>query len=101
MRNGPDATSCVQCGRDRRRSAVAPPDNMDPNHPGLTIVTTDNFVETVLDDTKHVFLDVTGDWCGPSVAMKQDWYALASALKDVDEVVIAQMDTDKVSRSHL
>lgn len=48
-----------------------------------------------MDDAKHVFLDVTGDWCGPSVAMKPEWHALAKILEPFEDVVIASMDVDK------
>jgi len=55
---------------------------MNPAHPGLTIVVTDSFKEIVLDESKHVFLDVSADQCGPSVQMKPEWHALAHLLKD-------------------
>jgi ankyrin repeat protein len=71
---------------------VRPPNDADPDHPGLKIVVTDSFDEIVLDKSKHVFLDVSADWCGPSVHMKPEWHALANLLKDHDEIIISYMD---------
>ena len=66
VRNSPSDTSCVACSTARKLSGVAPPNDMDPEHPGLRVVVADSFERMVLNDAKHVFLDVTGDWCGPS-----------------------------------
>ena len=65
-RNSPSLSHCSACGREKRLSATAPPNDLDPSHPGLHIVVADTFERIVLDSNKHVFLDVTGDWCGPS-----------------------------------
>jgi hypothetical protein len=66
VRNSPSSMSCVACSKEKKLSGVAPPNDMDPDHPGLRIVVADTFERIVLDNSKHVFLDVTGDWCGPS-----------------------------------
>ena len=66
--------------------------DMDPEHPGLRIVVGDSFNEIVLDRDKHVFLDVSADWCGPSVQMKPEWHALANLLKDSEHIIVAYMD---------
>jgi hypothetical protein len=71
-----------------------PASDEDPEHPGLKIVVSESFEEIVLDKEKHVFLDVSADWCGPSVQMKPEWHALANLFKDSNEVVIAYMDCE-------
>jgi thiol-disulfide isomerase/thioredoxin len=71
---------------------MRPPNDADPDHPGLKIVVTDSFDDIVLDKSKHVFLDVSADWCGPSVHMKPEWHALANLLKEHDDIVISYMD---------
>ena len=48
-------------------TAARPPNDADPDHPGLRIVVASSFSEIVLDESKHVLLDVSADWCGPSV----------------------------------
>jgi len=55
----------------------------------------DSFDEIVLDQEKHVFLDVSADWCGPSIQMKPHWHALANLLKAREDIVIAYMDSDE------
>jgi ankyrin repeat protein/thiol-disulfide isomerase/thioredoxin len=93
-RNGVGLGRCRACQAEKRASGVRPANDMDPEHPGLTIVVSDSFQDIVLNEKKHVFLDVSGDWCGPSVQMKPEWHALANLLKDNEDIVIAYMDTD-------
>jgi hypothetical protein len=71
---------------------VRPPQDLDKDHPGLKIVVSVLFKEIVLDNTKHVFLDVSADWCGPSIQMKPEWHALANLLKDSNDIVVGYMD---------
>ena len=63
--NGPDAEACEACGGQKRKSGLRPPGDRHEKHPGLTVVVADSFEELVLDPTKHVFVDVYADWCGP------------------------------------
>ena len=81
-RSGVGYVHCRRCKAEKKASAPRPLDDMNPAHPGLTIVVTDSFKEIVLDESKHVFLDVSADQCGPSVQMKPEWHALAHLLKD-------------------
>ena len=73
QRNSPSRTHCIACGKERRMSGMAPPNDADPKHPGLCIVVADTFERIVLNKDKHVFLDVTGDWCGPSRYVYRGW----------------------------
>lgn len=43
MYNSSYRNLCPLCGEKRKKSATAPPDDKDPDHPGLTIVTADTF----------------------------------------------------------
>jgi thiol-disulfide isomerase/thioredoxin len=89
---------CWGCNERRKRSGVAPPDNADPDHPGLTIVVSDTFESIVLDERKHVFLDLCATWCGPCQAMAPEWERLARLLRGSNDVVIAKMDMDANER---
>ena len=93
-RNGVGYTHCRRCKAEKKPSAPRPPGDKDPEHPGLTIVVSESFEDIVLDVNKNVFLDVSADWCGPSVQMKPEWHALAHLLKDRDDILIAYMDSD-------
>jgi len=68
FRNAPDALECSFCNAAREDSETAPTPNPHPDHPGLWIVTCDNFEEMVLRSEQHVFLLVSADWCPPSKA---------------------------------
>jgi hypothetical protein len=94
QRNGVGYDHCQACSAEKKRSAPRPAGDCDPDHPGLTIVVSDSFEEIVLDVEKHVFLDVSADWCGPSIQMKPQWHALANLLKARDDILIAYMDAD-------
>ena len=71
----------------RRDSQPAPERNPDPAHPGLWIVTAENFEELVIHSDVHFFLLLSADWCPPSKAMKPDWYMLAKLLATSKQVV--------------
>ena len=94
QRNGVGYDRCQACSAEKKRSATRPAGDCDPEHPGLTIVVSESFNEIVLDAEKHVFLDVSADWCGPSIQMKPQWHALANLLKERDDILIAYMDAD-------
>ena len=64
VRNSVDATACVVCKRDRKRSAVRPADDLSPGHPGLKVVTRDSFDELIIESEAHCFVMLTADWCG-------------------------------------
>jgi thiol-disulfide isomerase/thioredoxin len=81
--------------------APRPKNDEDPEIPGLKIVVQQSFKEIVLDETKYVFLDISADWCGPSVQMKPEWHALANLLKDISDIVIAYMDGNVILLSYL
>jgi hypothetical protein len=102
-RSGPAFSTCRSCSAEKRKSAPRPAGDAHPDKPGLTIVVNQSFKEIVLNKDKHVFLDLTADWCGPSVDMQPEWANLAYLLKDYDDIVIAQMDADanEVDRFYL
>jgi thioredoxin 1 len=95
-RNGAAFSTCRSdaCGAAKRKSAPRPEGDKDPDKPGLTIVVNESFNDIVLHKEKHVFLDLTASWCGPSVRMAPEWEALAYLLKDYDDIVIGKMDAD-------
>jgi len=93
-RNGPDSTRCISCTKARPRSAPRPENDADPDHPGLTILVTESFKDIVFDKTKHVFVDVSADWCGACVQMYPEWVQLAKLLEKKEDIVIAKMDSD-------
>ena len=80
---------------DRRKSQERPAGDVDPEHPGITVLTGDSFDEIVLQSTKHVLVALTAEWCGPCRMLKPHLYRLARMLEKSEDVVIAIMDVDK------
>lgn len=53
----------------------------------------DTFKKLVLDNSKKdVFIRFFGPWCGYSKSMEAHWLQIADDLKEVSDVVIAQID---------
>ena len=94
MRNAQSTETCLSCYIARVMSAVPPPNNMDPDHPGLTVVTASTFEALVLQSPEHVFIAVSADWCGPCRAMKPSLYSLAKELEGHKDFKICVMDAD-------
>lgn len=76
------------------KTAQRPPNDQDPEHPGLTVVTRTSFDEICLNQNNEVFLDIYADWCGPCVAFKPTLFKIAEILKD-SSVIVAKFDSDK------
>lgn len=63
------------------KSEERPEKDMDPDHPGLTVLTRKSFDEIALDPDTECFVDIYADWCGPCVAFKPALYKLANVLQ--------------------
>ncbi|CAK0882400.1 unnamed protein product, partial [Prorocentrum cordatum] len=94
-RNPPGQRKCWKCGAVRLKSGTRLPGDLDPKHPGVTVLVNDNFQELVVKSSRHVFVYLTADWCGPSVQLKPHVYEVARHLKDVPDVLVCIMDTDE------
>ncbi len=94
FRNGPDAQDCMCCWKKRTKSGTRPVDDADPEHPGLTLVVADSFEELVMDESKHVVVLVTADWCPPSVEMYPEYYRLARVLNNHEHIRVCKIDGD-------
>uniref|UniRef100_A0A0K6S7V7 Thioredoxin domain-containing protein n=1 Tax=Chromera velia CCMP2878 TaxID=1169474 RepID=A0A0K6S7V7_9ALVE len=76
------------------KSQTRPPNDADPAHPGITVVTAKSFDELVLDPKMNSFLDVWAEWCGPCKAVGPTIEALGKLMKDVPNVRICKFDCD-------
>jgi len=56
-------------------------------------LTPDNF-DTVLDGSKHVFVEFFAPWCGHCKSLAPDWESLGDAIPKSSDVVIAKVDAD-------
>jgi len=72
------------------------PDQTGP----VTIVTGENFKDTVLDTTKDVLLEMYAPWCGHCKKLTPIYDELAENLKNVENVVIAKMDATANDSPH-
>jgi len=72
------------------------PDQSGP----VTIVTGENFKDTVLDTSKDVLLEIYAPWCGHCKKLEPIFNELATDLKDVENLVIAKMDATANDSPH-
>ena len=79
--NASETKTCQGCGDARLVSDTRPPNDADPQHPGLTVLTADTFDELVVNRVGHVFVMVSADWCGACQAAKPAFYRLALMLQ--------------------
>jgi len=63
------------------KSEERPENDMDPDHPGLTVLTRKTFEEIALNPNTECFVDIYADWCGPCVHFKPTLYKLANVLQ--------------------
>ncbi|KAG6704078.1 hypothetical protein I3842_07G118200 [Carya illinoinensis] len=61
----------------------------------VVVLTTDNFGEVVLDETKDVLVEFYAPWCGHCKNLAPTYEKVATAFKYEDDVVIANLDADK------
>jgi len=64
------------------KSEQRPENDMDPEHDGLTVLTTNTFEEIALDPDTECFVDIYADWCGPCVQFKPTLFRLAKVLQN-------------------
>ncbi|CAJ1416807.1 unnamed protein product [Effrenium voratum] len=93
-RNAASSSQCWRCKCGRIRSAFRPPNDTDPRHPGIKIITTDS-LEEILEKDKCVFIALSADWCGACQQMKPAWFALAKLLQTSSAVTVAVMNIDE------
>jgi len=94
-RNSADARVCWKCRQARQKTGPRPPNDADPRHPGLTIVTAESFRELVLDSTSHVFIMASAAWCGACKQLKPLWTRLAELLAADTDITVATIDIDE------
>lgn len=75
------------------KTAERPLNDLDPEHPGLTVVTKSSFEEICLNPDREVFLDIYADWCGPCMDFKPTLNKVAEILKS-SNVVVAKFDSE-------
>ncbi|KAL1071987.1 hypothetical protein V6Z11_D11G123900 [Gossypium hirsutum] len=61
----------------------------------VVVLNADNFDEVVLDETKNMFVEFYGPWCGYCKNLAPTYEKVATAFKMEEDVVIANIDTDK------
>ncbi|WCJ22293.1 Protein disulfide isomerase-like 2-2 [Euphorbia peplus] len=64
-----------------------------PSH--VAVLTSDNFDEIVLDETKDVLVEFYAPWCGHCKSLAPTYEKVATAFKSEEGVVIANVDADK------
>ncbi|KAK9667857.1 hypothetical protein RND81_13G016000 [Saponaria officinalis] len=61
----------------------------------VVVLSTDNFDEIVLDETKDVLVEFYAPWCGHCKSLAPTYEKVATAFKSEGDVVIANLDADK------
>ncbi|KAK6911638.1 Thioredoxin domain, partial [Dillenia turbinata] len=61
----------------------------------VVVLTTDNFNEVILDETKDVLVEFYAPWCGHCKNLAPTYEKVATAFKLEEDVVIANLDADK------
>lgn len=61
----------------------------------VVVLTTDNFDEVVLDETKDVLVEFYAPWCGHCKNLAPTYEKVATVFKSEEDVVIANLDADK------
>ncbi|KAL4603441.1 hypothetical protein ACB092_10G124400 [Castanea dentata] len=61
----------------------------------VVVLTSDNFGEVVLDETKDVLVEFYAPWCGHCKNLAPTYEKVATAFKLEEDVVIANLDADK------
>ncbi|KAK6915662.1 Endoplasmic reticulum resident protein 29, C-terminal [Dillenia turbinata] len=61
----------------------------------VVVLTTDNFDEVVLDETKDVLVEFYAPWCGHCKNLAPTYEKVATAFQSEKDVVIANLDADK------
>uniref|UniRef100_A0A5B6ZKF7 protein disulfide-isomerase n=1 Tax=Davidia involucrata TaxID=16924 RepID=A0A5B6ZKF7_DAVIN len=61
----------------------------------VVVLTSDNFNEIVLDETKDVLVEFYAPWCGHCKNLAPTYEKLATAFRLEEDVVIANLDSDK------
>ncbi|KAF3961367.1 hypothetical protein ACB098_10G105300 [Castanea mollissima] len=61
----------------------------------VVVLTSDNFGEVVLDETKDVLVEFYAPWCGHCKNLAPTYEKVATAFKHEEDVVIANLDADK------
>ncbi|KAF2304758.1 hypothetical protein GH714_037841 [Hevea brasiliensis] len=61
----------------------------------VVVLTTDNFDEVVLDETKDVLVEFYAPWCGHCKNLAPTYEKVATAFKSEEDVVITNLDADK------
>ena len=61
----------------------------------VVVLTSENFNEVVLDETKDVLVEFYAPWCGHCKSLAPTYEKVATAFKLEEDVVIANLDADK------
>jgi protein disulfide isomerase len=72
-----------------RKSEEAP----QPNDGPVKIVVGSEWEKIIADETKDVLMEYYAPWCGHCKALSPKWDELGEHVKDLDDLVIAKMDS--------
>ncbi|KAK2977718.1 hypothetical protein RJ640_013736 [Escallonia rubra] len=61
----------------------------------VVVLSSDNFIEIVLDETKDVLVEFYAPWCGHCKSLAPTYEKVATAFKLENDVVVANLDADK------
>jgi protein disulfide-isomerase A6 len=96
LENGGQAATTEEVEEEEEKN----PESADPSaEDGVVKLTDDNFDAIALDDTKTVLVEFYAPWCGHCKKIQPTYAAVAKALKDKSDIVIAKIDATEHTKA--